>query len=602
MKKFFYFLPLAAVAFASCSSDEPLLNETPDTPEEIKVFDGDCAVVSINIMAAENSSRSRAENDPVSESNKNDYKFGSADENAVSSISFYFYDAAGDYVTKYSNATIANTDWVAGNLDNDRFVEKIGNAKIVLTDLLGTNYPSYVIAILNANPSGDTKTKLETSLTEAHKVLLGKEASWTVADNKAQNFIMTSVTSDENVADFHYFATPISEENFAIQTGNQGQDWPTNITPKPVDIYVERLAAKVEVKFSDKFTLAEDGSYLIKLPDTYSVDGEATDLYVKLQGWGLNGIEKTNYYFKHLPESNSFTTYDGWNFAGTHRCYWAVSPTYGWTEYPNSFGEVAEKAQDPSLIHANNEKLRYISWNDVKSNPFKAENFSYLPENTERAANTWIEATKTLNDAALSEVLIAGQITKVDGTPVEIYQLSESYYTKDGVIAYLLNAAGTHIWKKDSDEDNKYVTIQPSDVDINFGYDGTFSLKVTNKAVTYYEDNEGKKAYASTTAVADYINSFLPDRQSFAFIEGRLYYNIPIRHLRKIDNGIAKTGAYGVVRNHWYEVTITDVKKLGRAVYRPDEHIIPNTDDTRYMIGSSIKINSWRMVPQNVEL
>lgn len=590
MKKILYFLPVAVLALASCSSDEPTLQETPGVDESQKVFDGDAALMSINIMNAE-STRSRA----VSE-NPADFVYGSTDESNVNSLSFYFYDKVGDYVTKYANASITPVS------STDPFVEVIGQSKIVLTDLLGQNYPAYVVAIINAPTSFDLTGK---TLSQAYAATLDKAASWSVNNGKAENFIMTSATSSENGSDFHYFATPVKEENFAVQTGSQGDPWPSDIDATPVDIYVERLAAKIQLDFASNFELLADGSYRVKLDGQYHVDGVDTDLYAQLLGWGVNGVAKNTFYFKHINDTNPFETTDGWNFDGTHRCYWAQTPGYGTTEYPNSFEDVTQKGGNGeySDVTAPRERLTYISYNDVLKNKFTANNFAYIPANTERGENIWVSATNSLLHAALTEVLIAAKIVDTDGNTIPLYQLSDTYYTRTGVINYLLNAAGNHIWKKEeSAEGTKYVNIAKEDLDVVYGYDGTFKLKVTND-VRYYKDNIGSETWSSSTAVANHINSFLPERQSFCFNDGMMYYNIPVRHLRSLAKGEqVKTGHYGIVRNHWYKLNVNSVANLGHSVYRPGEHIIPNTDDTRYMIGASIKPLPWRIVNQDVEL
>lgn len=589
MKKFLSILPLAALALASCSSDEPLLdNEQPQIP----TFSANQAVVSINILNPEALSRAG-----VNESNPSDYHPGSADENKVNSINFYFYDKAGDYVTKYENATFEKVD------EGNPLVSAIGRSKIVLTDLLGQNYPSYVVAVINAPTTLNLTGK---TLSQAYDATLAQARSWATANGKANNFIMTSATNSDNASDFNYFATPVREENFAEQNGEQGDDW-NSTSAVPVDMYVERLASKIELSFdSDNFQLTADGSYEMELPDNYSVDGVDRKLRIQVLGWGVNGVAKSNYFFKHLNATNPFMTADGWDFSGTHRCYWSQTPGYGTWDYPSSFGDVDDKGTNGSSSDAgaHKEKLTFISYADVLKNPFKENNFAYVPANTERGEKINL-AGNTLNHAALTEVLLAARIVDNDGNPMTLFQLSDSYYTRDGVLSYLLNAAGLHVWKKvETDGKVAFRSIEISDVDVAYGYDGTFSITIANPEVTtWFKDNTGTTSWKNAKEAAAYINSFLPDQQSFCFNEGRMYYNIPIRHLRPMASGAeVMTGHYGVVRNHWYKLNVTSLGKLGHSVYRPEEHIIPNSDNTRYMIGSTVKVLAWRIVNQTVEI
>lgn len=580
-----------ALGLWSCSSDEPTFTQIP-------TFEGDKAVMKISILTPGTDTRAGADG------TTGDYATGSDDENYVRKLNFYFYDKAGEYVTCYEGAPYYPVD----NSNSSALVEEVGTSKIVLTDLLGQNYPSYVVAVLNYNTgaSGTTEDpRFKKHLNEVHKEVRSTNP-WATSSSKITDFVMTSATHNGNAEDFYYFATPVTEENFAVQNpGDRPGDVWDETEAEPVKIYVERLAAKVELKFPG-YTLAEEGYYQKTLPGNFSVDGVEQNLTVRLLGWGVNGTAKTMKYFKAVNDNpNPFKTTDGWDYSGTNRSYWAKTPGYGSNNYSSSFGDVEIKTGNPNTPDnddcANDEPLNYISWETVSSNSFKnGKTVAYILPHTEAGEKINLTGNQ-IHHSALTEVLIAGQIVDAQGNPITLFQLSESYYTKDGLLNYLLNASGQHIWKK---EGKKFVNIDSSDIDVTYGYDGTFKIKVINDEVTtWYQDNEGRYTWENSQAVADNINSYLPDQQSFCYNNGMMYYNIPIRHLRPYAAGDQiKTGVFGVVRNHWYEVSVGNVTNLGHSVYRPNEHIIPPSDDTRYKIGSSIRILSWRMVRQTAEL
>lgn len=573
----------------SCAGDEPFSTEIPK-------FEGNQAVMNINIYAAMDATRA--------DGTSADYTKGSDDENYVRKLNFYFYDKAGEYVTCKEGVT-----YTENSSGNSHLVEEIGTSRIVLTDLLGQNYPSYVVAVLNYNTSNTSQEdgRFKKNLEQIHKESRSTNP-WTKRDDKITDFVMTSATHSGNGEDFYYFATPITEENFALQGegSNEGDIWnDAALKAKPVDIYVERLAAKVELKFPG-YSLDKNGYYEVTLPEKYSIDDKETTLKIRLLGWGVNGQAKKMNYFKTVNDNpNAFRTDDGWDYNGTNRCYWAKTPGYGSNKYSSSFEDVKDKSGNdwtPDTDDAaNNEPLKYISWQTVASNKFGDEkNIAYVMPHTEHGGQINLTGNQ-IHHSALTEVLIAGQIVDDSGKGLTLFQLSENYFTKDGMLSYILNAAGNHIWKK---IDNKtYKTIEVSDVDVKYGYDGTFRIIVTNDQVAWYQDKEGSQGWADVTAVEKELNSYLPDRQSYCYNDGMLYYNIPIRHIRQYTAGQEiKTGMFGVVRNHWYQVSVGAIKNLGHSVYRPHEHIIPPSDDTRYMIGSSVKILSWRIVAQNAEL
>jgi hypothetical protein len=120
-----------------------------------------------------------------------------------------------------------------------------------------------------------------------------------------------------------------------------------------------------------------------------------------------------------------------------------------------------------------------------------------------------------------------------------------------------------------------------------------------------------------------------------------MYYYTPIYHLssKSIANDVIPEGYYGVVRNHWYGLTITGFRKSkdddpynpsdptgddptgkepygpegpgkdddpidpGHGVDDPDEPIVPTKeDDINYYIGVNINVLSWRVVNQHIKL
>ena len=89
-----------------------------------------------------------------------------------------------------------------------------------------------------------------------------------------------------------------------------------------------------------------------------------------------------------------------------------------------------------------------------------------------------------------------------------------------------------------------------------------------------------------------------------AFTLGLLYFCVPIEHLNPISTGgTLEVGNYGVVRNHWYDITVSDIKGTGTGIYDPDEPIVPGDKTPNWYLAAKININAWHKVAQNgVEL
>ena len=104
---------------------------------------------------------------------------------------------------------------------------------------------------------------------------------------------------------------------------------------------------------------------------------------------------------------------------------------------------------------------------------------------------------------------------------------------------------------------------------------------------------------------------FLSIAYSFAGVAdyyalGRMYYYAPIYHAA---TGLAATGAapekvgdIGVVRNHWYKLTVNSLLKPGIPVTDPSQPIIPNIDPSDRYLGLEIHVLPWHLVNQTVTL
>lgn len=86
----------------------------------------------------------------------------------------------------------------------------------------------------------------------------------------------------------------------------------------------------------------------------------------------------------------------------------------------------------------------------------------------------------------------------------------------------------------------------------------------------------------------------------YRYSNGICYYPVWIMH-NPTSEVAMEQDKYGVVRNHWYELTVTDIKKLG--VNKPTYDDPDDPDDPEEVsIQVQAKIKEWTRVYQNVEL
>ncbi len=70
---------------------------------------------------------------------------------------------------------------------------------------------------------------------------------------------------------------------------------------------------------------------------------------------------------------------------------------------------------------------------------------------------------------------------------------------------------------------------------------------------------------------------------------------------------MSENGQYGVVRNHWYQIEVGKVFRLGQGVFDPSdnstEDLIPdNPSKETFGMAANISILSWKVVKQSVDL
>lgn len=87
------------------------------------------------------------------------------------------------------------------------------------------------------------------------------------------------------------------------------------------------------------------------------------------------------------------------------------------------------------------------------------------------------------------------------------------------------------------------------------------------------------------------------------YAKGRMYYYTPIRHVTTPrENNQWQLGDIGIVRNNWYQLTISSLLKPGIPVAEPEQPIIPNIDPADMYLGVEIHILPWHVIKQDIEL
>lgn len=319
----------------------------------------------------------------------------------------------------------------------------------------------------------------------------------------------------------------------------------------PVVVHVERLASKVTltVANADGFDLSDKAA--------------GKDVKAKVLNWGLVSTQdQTNIVKKIDPAWTDVDLGFAWNDPIRYRSYWATS-VQSWGADFNTF-----------------------TLDEMTSVP---AGFEYCGENT-YAAET--DRTKV--------VVIAQLQDKSTSAPVELAKWLGVQYA--GETALLEAVAGTLASTIFSGVDNgsgmTYTSISKDDIKCvaTAGYTVTFAPSDAGTTKTWY--SKSGATYTPIT-IATELAKIAPAQ---VYKDGKTYYTVDVRHLAAKDSG--KAGEFGVVRNHSYQINITNIVGFGTPIYNMEQEIVNPEDpaDHESYIASEVKILAWRLVNQNAVL
>lgn len=497
------------------------------------------------------------------------YDEGTAAENGAANAQFFFFKANGDaFVVNDASQTNGAVNYVTAsitgsgkNMDN---VERIYDAVVVIKNNKG-EVPAKVIAVLNWNYAGSSlsMSQLQAQVVENYQTTNG--------------FLMSnSVYSDNGV---HAEAVTITAANLAGTA-----DAAKNV---PVEIYVERVAAKVAVSQADGISNG------VKVYDAIMSDGTTKAIYAKVEGWDLNGTIDKSYLTKHIDLSwTDATLFIGWNDAPNYRSYWATTTA------------------DGVLSHE-------FSWNSLTG--VVGGDAKYCLENTGKvvAGDVAVENMHVACDNA-TKVLVAASLYEDASctTPAKIANWYGSYYAMSDMPTNVANSVNLYT---SADNGVSYTKITPADIELvavtntsASADDYKVTYQLTSAAASNKWYSKGADGTTFTELDADGIAAVFAAVEKALVWNGKSYYIVNIEHLGALtaDDADAPTtwtitpASYGVVRNHSYVINITGIEGLGTPVYDPDQVVfepeIPA--ETESFIAAKINVLSWKLVNQNVVL
>lgn len=629
------FATVGFAALASCSSDDGVSKKDSTDGSQF---------MAISIRSIEATPGLKA---PV-----DGYESGTEEESKLGTVRFYFFNADGSAFmlsnARRNSRDITFTDDAQHTTDGTGTVERQGDAVLVVDGVNGAR-PASIVAVANPsairNSAGGSVLSPTMTLDQLKGHITTAAFDEPTGSGLHHNFAMTnSVYLDNGV------------EQFEVSTVGKVKTSPEDARRDPVDIYVERIAAKVTVNKGTAITgdATEVGQWttldgvegdacLVAKDLQYGTGDDKTDIYAVVKGWGLADEQPNAYVKKNIEgnaswsnsSSNDYLNFT-WSTADYHRSFWETRPVqeslesivnHPWSSFTQRLSDNAAKYTMPNTI-PNNQTQR--SMNDVNR----------------RTASSLPVATK---------VLVAAQLyyKNADGAyvPAEVcYDLSDgaNYIGEVNLINAILNRyknkeGGLIKVTTVTDAETGAVTSTTAEnLDVNDlefittgvdykDYEVEANIKTptpaANTTVRYARLNGNEAPNAeeqnytllgtddATSLTA--ANSIINTNKASIYKSGDTYYFTAIQHLGATgvpagaDANTLRTwystprplGWFGVVRNHWYQVTINSLSGLGTAVYFPEKDIVPVIpQNNNSYLAARINVLQWRVVPQAVDI
>lgn len=597
MKKFTMLSSVLASALmltvASCSSEDVAGGDLQNDK-------GTTSFLAVNIENVGSAPASRSYEQ--GKDNKGTYEDGTEAESTINKVRFYFFNGDGtpyllanDDPTNNQSVNYLEKTVITDGKDHDHTAETKTQAVLVLNGETKA-VPASVIAVIN--PEVLDNTTLHSGAMTLSE--LRTSATGSKFHDDTNGFVMSNSVYESAGQDV--CSTPVANHVFATSDAALKQ---------PVDIYVERVNAKVNAKIDATYQrdgestpawTETEGKYQIEVGNievtTYATGNtNATPtktkypVYAVVQGWQLADANDKAKVCKQINTS----WYAGqlgispWTTSDYHRCFWSKSVPFTSGAQGGVNQPVNPKFEDIKLSLSGD--------------------FSTTPVYTLPNTPTEVIANPRTSLNTLTKLIVAAKLVYKDGNgdykPAQICQYRGLTYLGEDAVKKQIAGSFTQYFKKASDASGAtiYKSLEASDIAFKTapGSSEVKNYEVVATLASTVGDLYVKNGEAWTKVPnKDDVNAALAKEEAqVRSTDGATYYYTPIKHL-----GTPGTlGEYGIVRNHSYQVTIQNIKGFGTPVYDPKKEIDPMvpSDENTYL-AASIKVLSWRVVSSKVDL
>lgn len=562
-------MAVMATALVGCSSND---NLAPDGKDNVGKSGTAYAKFTIQLPTV---SGTRA----VDPNTGAEFDGGTANEYAVNDAQLLIFQKSGRSEGDYKfveTVNIGNLEPWTDNTPNTgvtRYANITAQLKGVSLDGTGNEYFALVIL----NNAGESKVTLPTTTPET------TYSAWNVAAKAKGAAAFLDSSNGFYMANAPLYST--GEPTTLVPIKGVYSTKAEAQTNPATTVYVERGMAKVTVNGSD-FTIDDESS-------TYNTD------QVKINQWTLDVLNKSTF---PVHATTGLTT----NFAGIwteprfvatgstpQRVYWGIDPNYDKTTLTT-----VQACQDEFYIVDNNGKTYNgnpsltFTWSDKKTPLYCLEN-TFDINNMKQG-----QTTRVLFKATYTPAAVASQKDKtffMIGNNPKIWTKTTLEQQISSKVNDLLNSTSASVTINADAALLKAGSHKIAAADITItGADAT-SLS--------YDKLNTKLGLDNTPGIKTYEN-------------GECYYIARIKHFNALTpwssgketygtnndtNNKKYLGRYGVLRNNWYDLTVSKVSAPGY----PDVPVVnptdPDDEDTKF-INVEVKILDWAKRSQSIEL
>ena len=558
-------MAVMATALVACSSND---NLAPDGKDNVGKTGEAYASFTINLPTTTGTGTRGDE--PVKDGTPS-FDEGAAKEYEVKNGTILIFDKAGLYVTSAQLGTM--NPWTPVKTDG------VTTAAITTVKLSGVKVGGdYQALVLLNNDVDATTSKVKLPTTGTPYATWSAEASNVNAEKYAS-------TDGIFMANAPKYIDTESQPTTLVKVANVCASREEAQAKAATTVYVERGLAKVTMQ---DFT---DGGYTVA-EGTYKGDK------VEINNWQLDVTNNSTFPVHQTGDlSTGFAAiwstprfYDGGN-QSFKRVYWGVDPNYSGATLQN--------------LTACKKAFTMIGKNDIKGKTGN-DHPQYCLENTFDLANMMQgQTTRVVFKAVYTPSALAGKTEKT------FYKIGNNtaIWTKANLEKQIHTVAVTAMGITDATEQAKYVVKLDATENNISGAAGQHLIKAEN--ITYTGEASNSKVDKKAVNTINEKLGLSADAGIATYLDGVTYYIARIKHFNELTPWTAGEGygikndkylgRYGVLRNNWYDLSVTSISGLGYPDVPEVKPTVPDDENERY-INVEVKILSWAKRSQSIDL